>query len=263
MPVDRHGPDDRGDATLPGRLISGLLALAALAPAACREETPPPGPAAAWHFSVRAETVEEPAAYGAVVPMTFAVTNRSTAPIFLRRLEATVGERWEMWAAPTGQVRIEPDESYDITVMYRVLEHEDEMFLTAEPVDPRLGDKLVRRSLKVPVSCPERPFDDDRFERKFESWTFSRALGGFVFRATEYVFSLVLPEGGATLPPMPFRFLKDIDMRPEGVGVLLPNDEVRAVTAANLAAFLSEVRTMDGRLRLSGQPDRAPYEVLQ
>jgi hypothetical protein len=213
-------------------------------------------------LGITAETTATAPDYGAVVPMRFTVTNLAAVTCRLSRLEGLVGGRWEMWTGPKEGVPIPAGESYTVEILYRLLDPWEEVFLTFTPSDPAGREEQIERA-KVPIPCPEEPFHSERRERKFDSWTFSTALEGFVYRGNEWTFTLVRKDGGAALPSLPFRFLKDVDVSPEGVTVLMDNETLRVVTAPELEDFLTDLRDRRARLQVSRVPDRAPYQVLR
>jgi hypothetical protein len=143
-----------------------------------------------------------------------------------------------------------------------LLTAEEDVLLTFEPADRGDGPAEAERHL-VPIACPPEPFDSRRVQRNYESWTYSTALDGFVYRGNEWTITLVRKDGSAGLPALPFRFLMDMDLHPEGVAVVMDNEEVRTIRPVELAAFLSEQRAREARIQISREPDRAPYEVLR
>ena len=271
MPGRGHRPDDRGDQTIPRILIASFLLVALTVAASCQQEESEPGPQAttAPRLGIAAATRVVDPAYGAIVPMEFTVTNLGRGTCRLERLEALVGGRWEMWRADE-EVPIPEGQSRTITVSYRLLTPEEDMLVSFEPPDSqpansqdsgRGSGQIVRERKRVPIPCPPEPFDSQRLQRSFESWTYSTALDGFVYRGNEWTFTLVRKDGSTGLPPLPFRFLKDIDLHPDGVAVVMDNEEVRTITPDALADFLTGLRARGARLTASREPDRAPYEV--
>jgi len=230
------------------------------------EPPPPPTPVGSW-LGITAQSTAVSPDYGALVPMRFTVQNFGSGTCWLQRLEGLVGGRWEMWTGPQGGAPIPAGGSISVEISYRLLTTEEDVLLSYERPDPRKpgtrsGQVVMERS-KVAIACPEEPFDPRRLERRYDSWTFSTALDGFIFRGNEWTYTLVRRDGGSTLPPLPFRFLKEIDLLPEGVTVLMDNEEIRVVTAPELREFLAQLQDRRAHVVESREPDKAEYEVLR
>lgn len=206
-------------------------------------------------------------AYGAVVPMQFTISNLRPGTCRLKRLEALVGSRWEMWRAPPGGEPIKEGESFTVDVPYRLLTTQEDVLVTFEPPDPRAPEKSSTKAVlersKVAIPCPAEPFDSNRIARKFEAWTWSTALQGFIYRGNRWTITLVKKDGSVGLPQLPLRFLKDMDMHPEGITVLMEDETTQVVTAGMLPQFLAGLQSRQARIQNSREPDRAPYEVLR
>ncbi len=218
-------------------------------------------------FEVTAATSAVNPAYGAVVPMRFTIRNLRPGTCRLERFETLVGGRLELWRSSGAGEPIPEGESFTVEVPYRLLTTQEDMFLTFEPPDsrdPERGSGKIRMErAKVVIACPEEPFDSGRLERKFDSWTWSTALEGFVYRVNQWTITLVREDASVGLPPLPLRFLKDMDMHPEGISILLDNETTKVITAEMLPQFLAGLRARQARLQVSREPDRAPYEVLR
>jgi len=73
----------------------------------------PDTPAPTWEaFTVTAKPLGEVGVYGAVVPIEFTVKNGHDVPVFVERIEATAGRRWELMAFSRREtIHIEESES--------------------------------------------------------------------------------------------------------------------------------------------------------
>ena len=201
--------------------------------------------------------------------MIFTVTSESDFPVRLLRVEVTAGTRREIWVAPPGAPPLPGRGTFELpAVAYRVIEQREQILISyeaADPADPTRGqgrERLARATLDIP--CPALPFNPNFWNRKFEAWTFSTSLGGFVFRVTPNFFLLATKERDIPLPPLVFELLRDLDLAPDdSIAVLMPNERPRTVTAATLRAFLDEVQKSGHRLLFSSRPDLARYEVKE